>query len=119
MQPDPQQADKVIGMLATSWQANADNTVFTFYLDPAATFADGTPVTAEDAAFSLERTVKLDKSPAFIINQFGFTKENVTDRIKAKNAHTLEMTLGAPASESFLLYCLSATVGSVVSKVAT
>jgi peptide/nickel transport system substrate-binding protein len=116
VQPDPQQADKIVGMLAQSWEANSDNTLFTFRLDPAAKFADGTPVTAEDAAFSIERIVRLDKSPAFIINQFGFTKENVASKVTAKDAHTLEMALGAPASESFLLYCLSATVGSIVSK---
>lgn len=113
---DPKQADKVIGQLAKSWQVSSDSRVFTFFLDPAATFADGSALTAEDAAFSLQRIVKLDKSPAFIINQFGFTKENVDQRVIAKDAHTLEVTLETPASETFLLYCLSATVGSIVSK---
>lgn len=113
---DPQHADKVIGQLAKSWEVSSDNRTYTFHLDPDATFADGSPLTAEDAAYSIERIVKLDKSPAFIINQFGFTKDNVTQQVTAKDAHTLEMALGAPASESFLLYCLSATVGSIVSK---
>ena len=30
VQPDPQQADKIVGMLAQSWEANGDNTLFTF-----------------------------------------------------------------------------------------
>lgn len=114
--PDPKQADKVIGQLAQSWDVSSDNGTYTFHLDPAAKFADGSPLTAEDVAFSIERIVKLDKSPAFIINQFGFTKDNVTQRVTAKDAHTVEMKLGAPAAETFLLYCLSATVGSIVSK---
>ncbi len=114
--PDPKQADKVIGQLAKSWEVSSDNSTYTFHLDPAAKFADGSPLTAEDVAFSIERIVKLDKSPAFIINQFGFTKDNVTQLVTAKDAHTVEMKLGAPAAESFLLYCLSATVGCVVSK---
>jgi peptide/nickel transport system substrate-binding protein len=113
---DPVQADKVIGQLAKSWDVSSDNSVFTFHLDPAAKFADGNALTAEDAAFSLQRIVKLDKSPAFIINQFGFTKENVDQMITATDTQTLQMKLGGPASESFLLYCLSATVGSIVSK---
>ncbi|MXP60904.1 ABC transporter substrate-binding protein [Pantoea sp. Taur] len=114
--PDPQKADKVIGQLAKSWDVSSDNSTYTFHLDPAAKFADGTALTAEDVAYSIERIVKLDKSPAFIINQFGFTKDNVTQRVTAKDAHTVEMKLGAPAAETFLLYCLSATVGSIVSK---
>ncbi len=114
--PDPQKADKVIGQLAKSWDVSSDNSTYTFHLDPAAKFADGTALTAEDVAYSIERIVKLDKSPAFIINQFGFTKDNVTQMVTAKDAHTVEMKLGAPAAETFLLYCLSATVGSIVSK---
>ncbi len=83
---------------------------------PAAKFADGTPVTAEDAAFSLQRVVKLDKSPAYIINQFGYTKDNVEQFISAPDKETLVIKTADPASESFLLYCLSANVGCIVQK---
>lgn len=38
--------------LATSWEANAEATQWTFTLRDDATFHDGTPVTAEDVAFS-------------------------------------------------------------------
>ena len=41
------------------------------------TFASGNPLTAADAAFSLQRVMKLDKTPAFLITQLGWTKENV------------------------------------------
>jgi peptide/nickel transport system substrate-binding protein len=30
--------------------------------------------------FSLQRAVLLDKAPAFILTQFGFTKDNVKDK---------------------------------------
>lgn len=42
--------------LAT-FSANADQTVWRFELDPSATFADGTPVTADDVSFSLDRVL--------------------------------------------------------------
>lgn len=58
----------------------------------------------------------MDKSPAFIINQFGFTKDNVDQHITAPDASTLVLNLDKPAAESFLLYCLSAPVGSIVQK---
>ncbi len=45
------------------------------------TFHSGNPVRAEDAAFSLRRVVKLNKTPSFILTQFGFTPENVDEKI--------------------------------------
>ncbi|RAT16413.1 MULTISPECIES: ABC transporter substrate-binding protein [Lonsdalea] len=114
--PNPDQPNEVKGELATRWEVSNGNKTFTFYLESGAKFADGSPVTAEDAAFSLQRAVKMDKSPAFIINQFGFTKENVDQHITSPDAKTLVINLDEPASESFLLYCLSAPVGSIVQK---
>jgi peptide/nickel transport system substrate-binding protein len=46
-------------------------------------FASGNPLTAEDVAYSLQRAVILDKTPAFILTQFGFTKDNVKDKIRS------------------------------------
>jgi peptide/nickel transport system substrate-binding protein len=108
--------DEIEGDLAVSWTASPDMKTFTFKMDPKAKWADGKPVTAEDAAFSLQRSVKLDKSPAYIINQFGYTKDNVDSFISAPDAHTLVIKTAEPASESFLLYCLSANVGCIVQK---
>lgn len=45
---------------ATSWDVSPDNLVYTFHLDPNAKFSDGTPVTADDVAFT--QTVINDKS---------------------------------------------------------
>lgn len=114
--PNPKQPNEIVGELAKSWEASADGKTFTFHMADNIKFADGSPLTADDAAFSLQRVVKLDKSPAFIINQFGFTKDNVEQMIVAKDAKTLVLNLAAPAAESFLLYCLSAPVGSVIQK---
>lgn len=114
--PNPTKPSEVNGELATHWEVSNGGKTFTFYINPQAKFSDGSPVTAEDAAFSLQRVVKMDKSPAFIINQFGFTKENVEQHVTAPDAKTLVLNLDQPTSESFLLYCLSAPVGSVVQK---
>lgn len=43
--------------LAESWQISADNSVYTFFLRPNATFHDGRPVTAQDVAYSWERAL--------------------------------------------------------------
>ena len=42
-----------------------------------ATFASGNPVTAEDAAWSIQRVIKLGQVGATDIAAWGFTPENV------------------------------------------
>jgi peptide/nickel transport system substrate-binding protein len=106
---------RLVGDLAESW-TTADNRTFTFTLKAGQRFASGAPVTAEDAAFSLRRAAILNKSPAFIINQFGFNKDNAESRIRATDARTLVLECAEPTSPTFLYYCLSAAVGSVVEK---
>ncbi|MBT9371668.1 ABC transporter substrate-binding protein [Rhizobium sp. CSW-27] len=109
---DPSKVDPV---LAASWEADAEGKVFTFKL-ARATFSSGAPVTAEDAAFSLQRAIKMNKGAAFIINQFGFTADNVESRIVASDDTTLVLTTEKPTAIAFLLYCLSANIGAVVEK---
>jgi len=114
----PDRADPTVlrGDLAESWQAAEDGLSYTFRLRPNARFASGSPVTAEDAAFSLQRAVMLDKAPASIISQFGFTRDNVGERIRAADDRTLVLRLAERKAPSFLLYCLSAAVGGIVEK---
>ncbi|MFC3123616.1 ABC transporter substrate-binding protein [Pseudoroseomonas globiformis] len=104
------------GELAEKWDVSADNKTFTFTLKQGPKFASGKPVTAEDVAFSLSRAVLMNKSPAFIINQFGFNKDNVAQKIRANGERTVVLETAEATSPSFLLYCLSAAVGSVVEK---
>jgi peptide/nickel transport system substrate-binding protein len=77
-------------------------------------FESGKPVTAHDCAFSLQRVVKLNKTPGFIITQFGFTPDNVEGLVRATDDHTLELKLPHAQATSFVLYCLTANVGSIV-----
>ena len=72
------------------------------------TFHSGNPVTAEDAACSLQRVIKLDKTPAFILTQFGLTKDNVDEMVKATDDSTLASTLDENFAPTFVLNCLTA-----------
>jgi peptide/nickel transport system substrate-binding protein len=92
----------------------ADGKTYTFKLRKGPKFQSGNPVTAADAAFSLQRAVILNKSPGFILTQFGFTKENVRDRVKATDPETLVIQTGEAIAPTFFYYCLTAAVGSVV-----
>ncbi len=108
---------RIVGEVAEAWETS-DNKTFHFRLKQGQKFASGHPITAEDAAFSLRRAAVLNKAPAFIINQFGFTKDNAEQRIRAADAQTLVLECAEATSPSFLYYCLSAAVGSIVEKAA-
>ncbi|MEZ2126535.1 ABC transporter substrate-binding protein [Sinorhizobium sp. CB9] len=113
---DINDTSKVKGDLAESWSVSDDGLTYTFKLKPGMKFASGNPITAEDVAWSFERAVKLDKSPAFILTQFGLTGDNVTEKAKATDENTFVFTVDRPYAPSFVLNCLTATVASVVDK---
>lgn len=114
--PNFENPEQIEGGVATSWEGDAEGKVFTFKINPDAKFASGAKITSEDVAFSLQRAIKMNKGPAFIIGQFGFTPENAEKSIVATDADTVTLTLDTPTSLSFLLYCLSSSVGSIVEK---
>lgn len=113
---DMNDTSKIKGDLADSWTVSDDGLTYTFKLKPGLKFASGNPITAEDVAWSFERAVKLDKSPAFILTQFGLTGDNVTEKAKAVDPTTFTFTVDKPYAPSFVLNCLTATVASVVDK---
>ncbi|MFC5386225.1 ABC transporter substrate-binding protein [Aquamicrobium segne] len=101
---------------AESWEISDDGLTYTFKLAPGLKFASGNPLTAEDVAWSFERAVKLDKSPAFILTQFGLTGDNVAEKAKAVDETTFVFTVDKPYAPSFVLNCLTATVGAILDK---
>ncbi|MBY3183875.1 ABC transporter substrate-binding protein [Rhizobium sp. 25PS6] len=113
---DMDDTSKVKGDLAESWSVSDDGLTYTFKLKSGLKFASGNPITAEDVAWSFERAVKLDKSPAFILTQFGLTGDNVAEKAKAADAGTFVFTVDKAYAPSFVLNCLTATVASVVDK---
>ncbi len=101
--------------LAESWTVSDDGRTITFTMKDGLSFQSGNPVRAEDAEFSLQRVVILNKTPSFILTQFGFTPENVAETIKA-DGNTLSITTDKRYATSFVLNCLTATIGSIVDK---
>jgi peptide/nickel transport system substrate-binding protein len=116
IQLDISDTSKVIPGAAESWTVSDDGLTYTFKLRKDAKFASGNPLTAADVAYTFERGVRLDKAPAFILTQFGLTGENVTEKAKAVDETTFVLTVDKPYAPSFVLNCLTATVGSIVDK---
>ncbi len=102
--------------LAESWTIGEDGKTYTFKMRPGVKFHSGNIVTAADAEFSLHRAIKLKKTPSFILNQFGFTPENVQDTIKATDEMTLVIKTDKKYAPSFVLNCLTAGIAGIVDK---
>jgi len=101
--------------LAESWTVSEDGKTITFTMREGVKFHSGNPVRAEDAAWSLQRAVILNKTPSFILTQFGFTADNVMDMIKA-DGNTVSITTDKRYATSFVLNCLTATIGGIIDK---
>lgn len=109
---------EIEGDLAERWEIAPDAKRVTFHLRGDVRFASGNPVTAEDAAFSLQRIVRLDKAPASILGQFGYTRDDVAEQIRATGPRTLEVAIPGGQAPSFLLNCLTANVACIVERAA-
>jgi len=99
--------------IAESWTVSNGGQTITFTIRDGLNFHSGNPVTAADVEFSLRRAVILNKTPAFILTQFGFTAENVSETIVAKG-NEVSITTDKPYATSFVLNCLTATIGGIV-----
>jgi len=87
---DPADNTTFVPRLATGWEGNAENTQFTFKLDPNATFSDGSPVEAADVAWSWLRLRNIDASASFLLASI--------DTIDTPDAQTVVVNLKFPDS---------------------
>ena len=111
---DLKDVSKLKGELAESWSVGPDGKTYTFKMRKGIKFHSGNPVTAQDAAYSLQRAVIMNKTPGFILTQFGFSKENVKEKIRATDDQTLVVETGEQVAPTFFYYCLTAVIGGVV-----
>ncbi len=86
------------GELAQSWDISKDGKTITFHLRPDAKFQDGTPVTADDVKWSLDRAVSAKSLAAPQMLTGSITSP---DQFKVIDAHTFQLTL--PAADRLAL----------------
>ena len=113
---DPAEPAKLRGELAQSWSVSADGKTYSFVLKPGRRFASGNALTADEMVFSLQRAVLLDKTPAFILTQFGLNKTNVKDKVKQTGPLTLTLETDQAYAPTLVYNCLTASVASAVDK---
>ena len=83
----------LIPRLASEWSSSDDLTEYTFTLDPAAVFADGSPVEAKDVQWSWERLGNVKGSASYFVSN--------VESIDAPDAGTVVVHL-ASADAAFL-----------------
>jgi len=91
--PDVQKG--YIPWIAKSWKVSEDGLKYTFYLKKGILFHDGTEITAEDVAFSMDRMLRLKESTTSHHFRI-FLKPGNT---KALDRHTVEFNLSLKAPQ--------------------
>jgi peptide/nickel transport system substrate-binding protein len=99
--------------LATSWDIkdSGSNWDITFKLKSGVKFASGNPLTADDVVYSVQRAIKLNKSPAFLFTDIAGLK---AESVKATDPTTVVVTMPKTSSTQTFLVILTFTIGGVV-----
>jgi peptide/nickel transport system substrate-binding protein len=101
-----------VGRLAESWEVSDDQTQLTFYLNPDATWHDGTPVTAEDVEFTIwaishpQIEVNRGANIAMLKGLDGSKRPEGVDTVEGVEVideHTIRFTANNPVDPRFFL----------------
>jgi peptide/nickel transport system substrate-binding protein len=98
----------ILPSLATSWDASADATTYTFHLDPRAVWSDGQPANADDVIFTISWAAQAGKEAFkqlgveewFNVKGADAVKGTTTipEGLKKVDDHTVTITLAKPDS---------------------
>jgi peptide/nickel transport system substrate-binding protein len=112
---DPADERKVVALFAESWTVSPDRQTITFKIRTGAKFPSGNVATAQDVALSMQRVVKLGSANATALTEYGFSKENVEQRIVAPDDTTVVLTFDKPYPTTLVLQAIGASrVGTVM-----
>lgn len=104
----PEAEAEVIPALAESWDVSEDGKTITFHLQRDAVFSSGNPLTAQDYVWSLKRVIALGYGNAAALTDYGFSTENMDERITAPDDYTLVLKFGEVYPSSLLLQAIAA-----------
>lgn len=88
-------SEAFIGAGAESYEVSEDGTVYTFHLRQDAKFADGTPITAADYEYTLQRALE---GPGYITLLTGFMAVTSMAQVEVVDDYTLTITASQPAA---------------------
>lgn len=114
MMYDPSKPGLLTGDLAENVDIAPNGLEFRFTIRKGLKFGSGAPVTAQDIAFSIQRAVKMNKAPSFMLSQLGLTAANVDTALRAQPDNTVTLVLPEVRASGLVLATLSTTVTGVV-----
>ncbi len=82
---------QIVPAIAERWEVKDNGKVWIFYLRKDVKFADGTPLTAKDVVRSIERVMRINGDPAWLVTSF-------VDKVEALDDYTVKFTLKKPVS---------------------
>jgi peptide/nickel transport system substrate-binding protein len=102
--------------LATAWTADDAARTITFTLRDGVKFTSGNPLRAEDVVYSWKRVIALNKAPAFILAQLGWTPVNY-DKMVTASGNKIVVKYDGDFSSAFVLNVLAARPASIIDAV--
>ncbi len=100
--------DEFEGLIAESWEANEDSSVWTFTIRSGVTFHDGSPVNAEAVRLNYERFLTMGLGPVGVLNRFVADHAQIT----APDDSTVVFELGSP--QPLFEFAIASTYGPPV-----
>jgi peptide/nickel transport system substrate-binding protein len=105
---DPQGGFDLQPAIAESWDVSGDGMTYTFHIRKGIKFSDGTPVTAEDVKFSLDRFADPKLNQVLAVAAVGYKESKIVDE------QTIKVALSAPVAA--FLYNISIFPAYIVPK---
>ena len=99
--------------LAESWEIDAAAKTVVFKLRDGVTFHSGNPLRGADVVGSWKRVLVLNKAPAFILKNLGWTPENIEQMVTA-DGNTVTVRWTGDFAPSFVLNVLASRPATVV-----
>ena len=113
VQADRDDPAKVAPVLAESWQGDAAAKTLTVK-QAAGGVRLRQPANRRRRDLSYSRAIKMNKSPAFILNVLGWQPDNIDAQLKKIDEHTVQLRWTADVSPAVALNILSTPIASIV-----
>lgn len=114
LETDPADTTRLLPGLAAQWQVADGGRSLRFQLREGPAFADGRPLSAADAAWSLHRVLKLNLAPATVWKSYGFSAANVQAQVQALDTRTLQIGLPQATDPQLVLATLATSMSACV-----
>lgn len=102
--------------LAEKWEISQDGMTYTITMRKGLKFANGDPLDATDAVWSLNRSLRMNSSSKWLIESVGINQANMNEKIKLIDNLNLSLTFDKPYASNIILGILTNQFAAVVNR---